>query len=515
MTNAYSLFRSVVIYGICVPLAIFLGYLLANPVDFTSFLTVSLLFGLLMAPLLLRWHHLLLVLFWNSTMGLFFLPGRPTLAMALIAASFGISMLSYIMNKRLKFISVPSVTWPLLFIVAVVLATAKLTGGIGVNALGSSQIGGRRYVVLLVSIMGYFALAARRIPLEKANTYINLYFLGGMTSVFGHLAAIVSPSFYFIFLIFPPDTAGMVSRESAAGEQFTRLSSLAMSSMALMAWLLARHNIRGLLDAKKWWRLPVFVFLLGACMLGGFRGMIITMVLTCALLFYLEGLMRSRMLPLVLITALFTCAVALPFADKLPLSIQRSITFLPLKLDPAAELSASASTDWRIEMWKEVLPTVPKYLILGKGLTIDADELEMLTSGMNRGEIGAAASELAGDYHNGPLSVVIPFGLLGLAGFVWFLGAGCRVLYRNYKFGDPALENINRYLLAFFIVKIIGFFIIFGAFASDMLSFGGAIGLSVALNGGMLGPVKQPVQRKTARPLKLTPPVGVGAVTKA
>ena len=36
---------------------------------------------------------------------------------------------------------------------------------------------------------------------------------------------------------------------------------------------------------------------------------------------------------------------------------------------------------------------------------------------------------MAGDYHNGPLSVLIPFGIWGLAAFVWLLVAGARFLY--------------------------------------------------------------------------------------
>jgi hypothetical protein len=30
----------------------------------------------------------------------------------------------------------------------------------------------------------------------------------------------------------------------------------------------------------------------------------------------------------------------------------------------------------------------------------------------------------AGDYHNGPLSILIPFGLFGMIAFLWLLGAG-------------------------------------------------------------------------------------------
>ena len=36
---------------------------------------------------------------------------------------------------------------------------------------------------------------------------------------------------------------------------------------------------------------------------------------------------------------------------------------------------------------------------------------------------------LAGDYHNGPLSILMPFGMFGAIAFLWLLGAGLKVLY--------------------------------------------------------------------------------------
>ena len=94
-------------------------------------------------------------------------------------------------------------------------------------------------------------------------------------------------------------------------------------------------------------------------------------------------------------------------------------------------------------------------------------------------------AELAGDYHNGPLSVIIPLGLFGVIGFLWFLGAGISVLYRNHKFGDPAFQRINTFLLAYFIAKTICFFAVFGSLYSDLVGFTGLLGLSVSVNGGL------------------------------
>jgi len=44
-------------------------------------------------------------------------------------------------------------------------------------AFGGEVAGGKRYFYLLLAIIGYFALTAQRIPRERANLYVALFFL--------------------------------------------------------------------------------------------------------------------------------------------------------------------------------------------------------------------------------------------------------------------------------------------------------------------------------------------------
>jgi len=145
-------------------------------------------------------------------------------------------------------------------------------------------------------------------------------------------------------------------------------------------------------------------------------------------------------------------------------------------------------------MWKAVLPQVPQYLLLGKGLALAQHDYNFTTQfaedTLTEDQWGAA---LAGDYHNGPLSVIIPFGIWGMIAFVWFLVAGVRVLWHNYMYGDPELRIINTYLLGSFIVRVIIFWLIVGGLVSDMLYFASVLGLSVALNNGVARKVLVPV----------------------
>ena len=131
MSNPLSLFRSLIVYAICLPLAIGLGYLLATPQDMMSSALLAGALGLLMLPVVLRWHHLLLIEFWNMGAVVFFLPCEPSFAMTMSVLSLGIAILQHALNRQQKFLHVPSITWPLLFLSAVILGTAFLTGGIG------------------------------------------------------------------------------------------------------------------------------------------------------------------------------------------------------------------------------------------------------------------------------------------------------------------------------------------------------------------------------------------------
>jgi O-Antigen ligase len=504
MTNAFSLFRSLIIYSICLPLAIVVGYLLATPFDMASYVPICVVLAVLTIPIFLRWHYPLLILSWNMAAGLYFLPGKPSVQLVMIFLSFGFSFLAFILNRNLKFISVPSMTWPVIFLMIVVLGTARLTGGFGLNVLGSEAIGGKRYIFLLSGIVGYFALTARRIPSDKVNLYLKLFFLGSLTSLIGILFTFISPSLYFIFLIFPVDTSLAQTASPDGNNPIVRLTGVAIANISILWLVFARVGFQGVLDSRRFWRFLLVMCLAATTLFGGARSKFIEVVLMFMVLFYLEGMVRSRMLPIILLTALFVGAVVFPFTDKLPSSVQRSLAVLPLvKIDPETERNARDSSEWRLEMWRNVIPTIPQYLILGKGLSLDAHDMEMFSEGMNAGGSSTEGSAMAGDYHNGPLSLIIQFGIPGAIGFIWFLVAGFRVLQRNCHFGDPSLLLINRALFAYFIVKCIMFFAVFGSFYSDFVFFVGPVGLCIALNGGVCSRVVEPVSVPVLNRFKL------------
>jgi hypothetical protein len=235
------------------------------------------------------------------------------------------------------------------------------------------------------------------------------------------------------------------------------------------------------------WRLPAFGAIFALSMFGGFRSTLLFTGILISVMFFLEGLHKTRWVFLIALVAGLTLAVVVPNANKFPKSVQRVLSVVPFAdIDPTVRRDAVASWDWRVRMWKAVLPEAPQYFWLGKGYKVTPLEIFLAQEAVRRNLAPDYESFIAtGLYHNGPLSVYMPFGAPGSLAFLAFLAASMRVLYLNQKHGRQHCKTVNRFLFAFFITKAIFFLGFFGALAHDMATFAGIAGLSVAINGGV------------------------------
>ena len=122
-----AVLRSLVVYVICAVVAIIIGVMMTNPLTYSALGFVGALCAVLFIPILLRWHHPLMIMSWNTPIMVFFLKGDPRLCLVMIAISLTISIAERALNQQ-RFINVPTITWSLICLIGVVLITAKLTG---------------------------------------------------------------------------------------------------------------------------------------------------------------------------------------------------------------------------------------------------------------------------------------------------------------------------------------------------------------------------------------------------
>jgi O-antigen ligase len=366
---------------------------------------------------------------------------------------------------------------------------------------GSAHYGGRNYFFVLAAIAGYYAFTSQRIPVARAPLYVGLFFLSGFVALLPNIAYAAGGHLDFLFYVFPAEMAiEQAMADYRLDATFGRIYGLTLASLGLYCWVLSRYGIRGLFDSKRPWRLLLLGLAFAGCLLSGFRSSLLLFLLVIAVQMLFEGLFRPRMLAAAGAVILLGAVIVLPHTDRLPLVVQRSISFLPVPIDPTIRQSADNSSQWRLDMWKAVLPEVPRYLLKGKGYAYDPLETEFADENSRRGyDQGFTIAMLVGDYHSGPLSVLIPFGIWGVLAFGWFVLVSVKYLYQNYRHGAPALRQINLFLFTYFVARVVFFLLIFGAFNYEFFVFTGLVGLSASLNGASQAePAAAPAQIEAA-----------------
>ena len=487
-TNTFTA-RSALTYAVIIPLALVFGYLLTTPMSLMSLAGVGLALFVICLPILLRWHHALLVCCWNTVFICFFLPGKPPVWVVFAALSLGIAVVSRTLRNKSNFLHVRSVALPLTLLAIVVIVTISIRG-MGGRAFGSELWGAKRYLGVLGAILGYFALTSQAIPRRQGQWLAGWFFLSGTTAVMSDMAFAFGPAFYFLFLLVPTELA---VAQASTQDTLLRLTGIAWMAQAGNWFMLMRYGIRGMLEVRHTWRAVVFValFLLGLA--GGFRSSIILLGILFATQFWFEGLLRTKWLPIAVVAMLLVGAVLVGYAEKLPLSVQRSLSFLPIQVHPTARQDAQGTLEWRLQMWRVVLPEVPQYLWVGKGYTFSSTDFLLTQEAIRRGMFTLYEDTLvSGNYHNGILSLLVPFGLAGSLAFATFCLAGWRVLNRNYLYGSPDFKRINTFLIAFFTARLLFYLVFYGQFDLDLMVFTGLVGMSIALNGGVCVAARRP-----------------------
>ena len=471
--------------ALCLPLAVILGYFLTDPLEPSSVALVGFVLAALAVPLMMKWHHPLLIFTWNSALAPSFLPGQPYLWTLLAGVGFGFGVLNRCVDSNKRFVDVASIRNSLIFLGGVVTITAYFNGGFGSAIFGSSQFGGRRYFYIFAAVMGYFALTSQRIPAHRARLFVALFFLSMLLGVVPNLAFFLGGhQLDFIYVIFSPDSAGeQISGSTSVGGPGGRIFGLTMLSNGLLCFLLSRYGISGVFAPGRLWRMALLGLAFGGCLMAGFRSLLILLAMVFAIQFFLEGLHRTRLVWILTGFMLFGGGLALTQSQRLPFFIQRTLSILPIEISAEVKDSGNTTLEWRFQMWQTLLPEVPKHFWKGKGYGIDPGAMFFSTDVSHQQNGVFEWAVVAGDYHNGPLSLIIPFGIWGVIGFGWFLYAAIRYLYHRHHRCDPELQHINTLLLSFFLARLILFLFFVGGFFGDLYIFTGIIGLSVSLNG--------------------------------
>ncbi|MGE9271014.1 MAG: hypothetical protein ACQKBU_09460, partial [Verrucomicrobiales bacterium] len=315
--------------------------------------------------------------------------------------------------------------WLLIVILAVVQVFAR--NPVGLNILGSSSVGAKPYAIFFITAFTGVFMSGYQFKSADLKWIFRLSVIGGILNFFIMLFGTLVPTVgvYFKAASGASEAAAATHDPEAAG----RIPFLGTSGRNFALWVNSRLSPLATL-VRPHWGFLLFIALLFAG-LSGYRNHIAWVALICFFgLLYHGGfthLVTSSIMGVLALTLLALVNLTYP----LPPNIQRALSFLPGTWESSIVQDAKNSTDWRVEIWKEVLLTdnwiTNKYL--GDGLGFSRKELNLQLSLMEAQRYGITTgfrsisgfdlhreSILAnGDYHSGPVQTVRTIGYIGLA----------------------------------------------------------------------------------------------------
>jgi len=344
-------------------------------------------------------------------------------------------------------------------LLVVVVITAFIRGW-GLKVLGSDTWGGMQYVNMIGALLFYIYSAHVTISQKQLERTLRWLFLLSLIPVAGYLLLHFMPSMKWVENMLAVDQA----EETWQATEGIRLGAMQSPAMWMGIFALFKYEHR-----SKFTPAVVLVSALSFIMVGlsGHRGVVVLLGLT--IFVYLMIKRREvRVIQFVNLVGVLTVVVVILyfFVGNLPHTFQRAVAWLPgIDVAHEAEMDASSTSVWRLELWRQLLPMVPDYLWIGRGLAFnqnDAQLASVLASDAGTQHIFLTAVHL---YHNGPLWLILDLGLAGFLFGLVFMMSGIVYYGKQLRRIQTGSKWSRAYVVfySFFVGECIFYLSVFGA----------------------------------------------------
>jgi hypothetical protein len=310
----------------------------------------------------------------------------------------------------------------------VLIAQVYFRNPAGLWLFNTATVGGKAYFIYAISLATCLLLCSMTVKERDLRKIFPLMLAGSVISVGIGLLGKVIPIVGYLAganYSYQDDNFGEV-RDGRASTRFLEISIFGQKLSLLISAL--KNPLRAAFHPL--WLLLILLSL--ACaMFGGFRSGLAAVLLTYMVgTYYRGGFMAVLLCSLGGAMALSLLAFV-NLVAPLPPNVQRTLTFLPGTWEERYKRDAEGSTDWRVEIWKEVLLT-DRWIhnkIIGDGLGFTRQQLEyqlrlndktMHSIGLSGYDMHREGVLASGDYHSGPVSTIRVIGYVGLAFLILF-----------------------------------------------------------------------------------------------
>ncbi len=336
--------------------------------------------------------------------------------------------------------------------------------GIGFQALGSEKIGGTFYIRIIDSLLLLIVFSDTRIKGINWKLLLVCFLCMAFVPFFSDILYFSSKGLIDLSNIFQGATSIAQNLQNFnEGQNLFRIQSGATAgiNLLLIGFLITQKNKKVIEFNIRF----ISIIVLSIIFIGmsGHRLAFVELIILIFLFYYLDYRTRLKLsfilkLSVFLIITIFVIAF---FSSKLPESFARIISFIPfVKTRAGIEADASGSVDFRLIMWAMSLNEIPKYLIIGKGLAV-----KPIYSIMNKSDFSSSLEWFfnMGALHNGPLGMLLNFGVIGLIfGFAIFGHYFKKSINLTKKLAGTSYYLVAKVLIINAAINVIVFIFFYG-----------------------------------------------------
>ena len=345
--------------------------------------------------------------------------------------------------------------------------------GFGLRILGSDNWGGTESFVHFIFVGAFlFRSQVLLTPRQWVAALLTMMIASALPMMVDYLYIFSGGATRPLYSIFAFNISSTLAGSEAAAEfgvwRLQRALIFIPCLAQLAYYLYERRKIRGL------GLLLLMAATIGLIGLSGHRIGLVTILLITAFFWALRRPHRVARQAAIWLVAGFVGFLTLFMTVRfLPLSFQRAAAILPfLPVSSQAKLNAEGTLNWRLAVWAEARPWIPRYFWIGRGLILTSSELLQLHSMQMyhyyRGERISTVemAVLMRDYHNGPLALQIDLGIFGtLIGISFMILLGRESVRTSVRkdWRDPRLKLLHNLLTSQILTELVLFFLIYGS----------------------------------------------------
>ena len=300
-------------------------------------------------------------------------------------------------------------------------------------------------------------------------------------------------NFYSTFSVDTRLTGAEVYGEFADAESNPRQVALLTPGQTLGTVLTVYFRPLTLVNPLYIFRFLVFLVAVTIIFYSGFRNVLFSLLAWMLLSsYYQRGWQEVFRMCAILVPGLLFLGFLQGTVIDLPMPAQRALTFLPGNWSEAARADASASTKWRVDMWKDAIFT-DKYIedkIFGDGFGVSYAQmnriLAMQSTLLTNAEQGQESTAILGNFHSGPVSTIRFTGYIGLFLFLALMIQAMRVGHRILlRARNTPFQTLALFTCIPIVFRPVFFTFVFGGLVDDFPTTVIAIGMLKMLSNSL------------------------------